>query len=448
MDLDALALDKSNHTFTTWLTELKKPESIKFLAGIAAEVRGEHPSSFKLLIGAFNACLVCHFENNEELDTVIRFPQPGRVRFPEEKVRKEVAVLRFIEQYASIPVPRVLGTGKCKLGPYIIMPFVPGINLSDVLQMSEAEFVLKDDIEEIVLKRAYRVMADVMVELRRFAFDRIASITENGSTEGRPLTGDMVFLAECGNIQPITQTNETFSSSRSYLQSLVAQLFRQLDTQRHDIVADEADCRRKYIARCLFKRIVASLPLEPDGPFCLACDDFRPSNVLVDEELNITAVIDWEFCYAGPLEYAYSLPFWLLLQRPERYKPNLLTFEAVYNSRLPIFLAALREAESLAIERGTLASSERLSTMMESDVAKDRFWIFYAARNNYAFDEIYWTFIHGKYFDTEREDELLEHLSDEERRNLPALVQRKMEEQKSSELADWESNEEWKADGL
>jgi aminoglycoside phosphotransferase (APT) family kinase protein len=44
------------------------------------------------------------------------------------------------------------------------------------------------------------------------------------------------------------------------------------------------------------------------GPFPLFCDDLRPSNVIVDADLNVHGVIDWEFCYAALVEFTYSPP--------------------------------------------------------------------------------------------------------------------------------------------
>lgn len=57
---------------------------------------------------------------------------------------------------------------------------------------------------------------------------------------------------------------------------------------------------------------------DDNGPFKLFSDDFSPHNVLVDEStLQVTAAIDWEFCYAAPAQFASSIPWWLLLQKPD-----------------------------------------------------------------------------------------------------------------------------------
>jgi len=39
------------------------------------------------------------------------------------------------------------------------------------------------------------------------------------------------------------------------------------------------------------------------GHFKLWCDDIRPANLLINEDLQIVGVIDWEFTHAAPVEY-------------------------------------------------------------------------------------------------------------------------------------------------
>ncbi|KAL1952791.1 hypothetical protein VTO42DRAFT_4252 [Malbranchea cinnamomea] len=75
--------------------------------------------------------------------------------------------------------------------------------------------------------------------------------------------------------------------------------------QRNDAVDDENDCRKKYIARCLFRKIARAYFQADPGPFRLYCDDFRPSNVPVtsDADFRVAGVIDWEYTYVAPAEF-------------------------------------------------------------------------------------------------------------------------------------------------
>jgi aminoglycoside phosphotransferase (APT) family kinase protein len=71
---------------------------------------------------------------------------------------------------------------------------------------------------------------------------------------------------------------------------------------------------KKYIARCLFRKLSREIAKEHyNGPFRLYCDDLLPSNVLIDlSRLVINGVVDWEFAYAAPVEFTYAAPWWLL----------------------------------------------------------------------------------------------------------------------------------------
>lgn len=50
------------------------------------------------------------------------------------------------------------------------------------------------------------------------------------------------------------------------------------------------------------KAIVSRLSLCNEGPFPLAHDDFLHSNIMVDENFDVTGIIDWEGAYTVPYE--------------------------------------------------------------------------------------------------------------------------------------------------
>lgn len=113
--------------------------------------------------------------------------------------------------------------------------------------------------------------------------------------------------------------------------------------------------RKAYVAAHLFR---TSVPTFLDhkynkGPFKLVCDDLRPGNILVDHNLKITAICDWEWTYAAPYQQFYSAPRWLLLKAPEewdRHEPydggegddDMLKS---YRKKLDLFLKVMEEEE-------------------------------------------------------------------------------------------------------
>lgn len=159
-----------------------------------------------------------------------------------------------------------------------------------------------------------------------------------------------------------------------------------LTHQRNDAVDSADDCRRRYIARLLFLKLAREGRLTTSstnlGPFTIWCDDLRPSNVLVNEHLQIVGVVDWEFTYAAPVEFSHAPPWWLLLERPEYWPDGMEAWTKVYEPRLQTFLKVLREQEDVAIDRGRLKDEQRLSRPKQQSWESGDFWVTYAARKS------------------------------------------------------------------
>lgn len=97
---------------------------------------------------------------------LVRFVALGRGIARTEKVEDEVAIMEFVGVHTAIPVPKVLGTGKCVVGPYIVMDFIEGTPLSGYLRdPSKETAILSSNIPVSILKRAYFGMAEVILEL-------------------------------------------------------------------------------------------------------------------------------------------------------------------------------------------------------------------------------------------------------------------------------------------
>jgi hypothetical protein len=87
-----------------------------------------------------------------------------------------------------------------------------------------------------------------------------------------------------------------------------------LVNQRNDAMDSADDCRRKLVARYLFRKLARERRSTKQwasfdkGFFKLWCDDFRPANILLDEGLRIIGVVDWEFTHAAPVEFSFAAP--------------------------------------------------------------------------------------------------------------------------------------------
>ena len=89
--------------------------------------------------------------------TVIRFSQPGAVFCPEEKVANEVAVMRFLTDQTSIPVPFILHSGAnespLELSTMLNTPGYP----------KEERGILDPNIDQDRLEMLYGQMAGILL---------------------------------------------------------------------------------------------------------------------------------------------------------------------------------------------------------------------------------------------------------------------------------------------
>jgi len=88
----------------------------------------------------------------------------------------------------------------------------------------------------------------------------------------------------------------------------------QLALQYNDVTKGGDDVCDKYVAHKLFRRLVDENKFWPHrgrsrGGFRLFPQDLRPANVILDEDLRVVGVIDWEFVYAAPAEFIFD-PLW------------------------------------------------------------------------------------------------------------------------------------------
>ncbi|KAJ5661878.1 Aminoglycoside phosphotransferase [Penicillium maclennaniae] len=137
-----------------------------------------------------------------------------------------------------------------------------------------------------ILRRAYSDIAEILLELSKPEFPKLGPLNKIIFERGR------------------------FSSAADYFEELARYQFFYLELQRNNIVTDKFDYRKKYIARCLFRKLSREISKKHcRGPFRLYCDDLRPENVLVDiSGLTVTSVVNWEYTYAAYVKFTLTAP--------------------------------------------------------------------------------------------------------------------------------------------
>ncbi|KAJ5594933.1 uncharacterized protein N7459_001141 [Penicillium hispanicum] len=460
---DDLAWEQAEETSDKWLAQFLELDVLRPIADfILSHNRGVATEFAILRKGSYNISLRLKYRNGA---TVIRLSQPGAVLIPEEKVVNEVAMMRFLTDQTSIPIPFVLCSGTKKqspleLSPFIIMDYIEHESkMYDALNIpgcpKEERGILDPDIDEDRLELLYGQLAGVLLQLYIPSLPLIGSLTQiddfTWEVARRPLSMNMNELVRLGGLprSKLPSLSTTFNTSSSYIEALAELNIEHLVHQRNDSVESADDCRRKFVARQLFRKLARDKrltnPLLEKGPFKIWCDDLRPANVLLNENMQIAGVVDWEFTYAAPAEFSHAPPWWLLIEKPELWPKGIEDWTRVFDYRLKTFLKALRVSEDTAIQHGRLGEDQRLSKPMHESWESGDFWIMYAALHSFAFDGIYWHKIDPRFFGPAESPEQawkerLELLEEKEKDEMETLVARKMKEMDTRILA-WDPDE-------
>lgn len=318
--------------------------------------------------------------------------------------------MEYLREHTNIPIPRVHCWGlteesPAQLGLFIIMDLIEGENLGRFLApptKDKSKPVLLDPItNDAKLDVIYEQLAGFMLELSRLHFPRIGAISKNAASgewivTGRPLTYDMNEVVTVGGcpaehftaISPFDRATDYFAACAQYFQT-------HLDAQ-HNIAGDDEELAwNRFLARrCFAKLIPEYSTIGDNGPFRHFCDDLRPTNMLIDPKtLRITAVFDFKFTNVMPAQFAYDLPWWLLLQPPAVWlrDDEIEDFLRLFEPRKDQFIRAMERVESkLSLPAGKPCLSARMRDSWDTR----HFWFNLAARCSFDVDDFYWQALH------------------------------------------------------
>ncbi|KAI3401957.1 hypothetical protein diail_6517 [Diaporthe ilicicola] len=479
-DSDNLAWDRSDELWDEAVKQVRLSSQCRKIESFAESMFGK-PAKLvtPLIIGGFHVLYPIRLEGNSS-DVLVRLPCPNQAVFPEEKTLAEAATATYLAQHTQLPVPKLFHHGVDPgIGPFLIIQDLGsrktmGQALDTHRHDPNETAVLDPDISESKLKDAYLKMARCVLQLAQPVFPHIGALVEVGPGShrvmGRPITLNMTNMVKLSNIPKSIFPPEgtTYRTADEWYLVLAEMQMATLVFQHNDMVSSEDDCRAKYVARQLFRRLAkqgrlskfgfaeddwsgrskhapATLPM-PDGSssFRMWCDDFRPANVLVDDDDNVLGVVDWEYAYVGPTHFTLDSPWWLLLDVPEMWDNGIEDWTSIYDKRLKTWLLALEEAEKEMSSESLL-----LSAYMRESWETGRFWLNYAARRSWAFDTIYWMYLDERFFGERGKDVSTEELwktrvhllNPEERAAMELMVQNKMEESKERVLVEWDAVE-------
>jgi hypothetical protein len=179
------------------------------IAGWVSTFRGGRACELlDICCGSFN--WGCRIVFEDKTEWLVRFAVPGMVMDGDEKLRREVAAMKLVQQSTMIPVPKIHAWGLSEqnplgLGPFIVMDYVHGESLGGLWRESNKNRVLRADIAEHDLRKVFRQIAGFYLELSDLKFSSAGSLSikDDDSIEADvcPLTLKMQEIEAHGGVK-------------------------------------------------------------------------------------------------------------------------------------------------------------------------------------------------------------------------------------------------------
>ncbi|UNI22120.1 hypothetical protein JDV02_008040 [Purpureocillium takamizusanense] len=273
-------------------------ESLVLLAlNISNRVLHAPSSSGKLVSRIRGSYNIVHIIQLDGVRLVIRVPATGwgsgMTITAARALQSQVATIRLIRRSTTIPVPEVYGldtTSNNEIGaPYLCMSFMPGKTVSKTW-FDGFSTIPREELRLRILTS----LSQTMAQFSRLAFAKMGSVMEDeaGSTFIGP-SYDW-YEDDDGSLQ--VKASGPFDSASAYLKHHVV-------LSSKGGVWDEAEAKVMHsVLPCLVSR----------NGFVLCPPDFDSQNVMVDEQGNVTGLIDWDLTQTMPRFLGYArYPSWI-----------------------------------------------------------------------------------------------------------------------------------------
>ncbi|ATY61978.1 kinase-like domain [Cordyceps militaris] len=319
------------------------PLNVVAVVKLAASLRGQRRVTCRIvgapLYGSFNKVVMVAFDDG--LTWAFRTPRhdgAGQSLPPEvlgDLIGSEVATLNFLARHSALPVPRVIDhscTSSNAVGvPYILMTCAPGKSFSERLRRLEGAGMKK--LSHVTRKVMGR-LGELCFDLSNLRFDKIGSIQERDGLVGLnqvlspafmlqdrhriamyrgPFATDQDYyraLAEAflGQVQDLSMSHHLFCSPCPELAAYPdAESYRIVVDLWSDFVTvddkiDSGENRIQYhTAGKLVQDVIPQLCASQSTGFPIGHADLKSSNIFVDEDCNITCIINWKYSSTMPL---------------------------------------------------------------------------------------------------------------------------------------------------
>ena len=263
--------------------------------------------------GAFNKIYRVDYGGNSQ---IMRVTLPVD---PRSKTESEVATMQFVKQHGVLPVPNYIthnSSASNQMGfEWILMELMPGVPLGDRWKTTPWS-------AKVAMTRQLCAHAAAMFS-KRFKkignlYSRASAPHDDGLEIGRMVSLEFFWgdrVTQCFDRGPFRSSHEWIATRLSLHESESQRMLARASRDSDD--EDEAEVAEKTLP--LVERLRKHLPTffpirteeEEAETTILYHDDISERNILVDEDGNLQAVIDWECVSALPFWKACDFPAFL-----------------------------------------------------------------------------------------------------------------------------------------
>ena len=324
----------------------------------------------------------------------------------------------------TIPIPTVHayghGEGLISGWPtgqaYLILDWVPGRSL---------DFKTLAASSEARREHFYSQLIDVLAELRKLQCTSAGSLLPNPHGGPNPVVGSLLSVPPDKFWASNAEMGGTLTPPPpSTLASTLDYALYQLRALSQSCKIPRSDLNRRTAEMELFatNHLQALIPMlfvdGEDGhmPFILTHPDLRCNNIMVDDELNIQSVIDWEWAGTTP-QRLFMPPPWVTGQ-------DLVYHVDEYDSRSAFeeFQRVLQQKASLSDAHVELAYDwdSHLPKILSLPLAR-------MFQHHSSLARTYFRFIYPQFFSLPQDELVPRFFKDDKNRELAAEVQRRLD---------------------
>lgn len=265
--------------------------------------------------GSFNRLYLVEVPGQEKLLMRISLPVD-----PRNKILGEVATVRWLRRFTSIPVPEIIAfdaSSDNEIGfEWILMPFIAGTSAYSLWR--KTPMITKEGLVKQVAKFQAQILeaSETKSPLRgigtlTYGSGEVDGLREDTTPEPGQIVSRHFFT---GKHFDYDVPRGPFPSSREWMDSYLAIIIQE---QEEELAMTEDDEDKEDIEHhiSIAKRLQGLLPIifpsaedlpERTVPWH---EDLSLKNMLVDGHGTITAILDWEFVSA--------MPYWLATESPQ-----------------------------------------------------------------------------------------------------------------------------------